>query len=254
MSPPALDIVNGSWRPGGPGLYAGIALKLVGAKPLLVGPIGYMTLATVAVEREAGLARLGYSTTSPGAVFEIRYRGDERSVEPLHQPPALDTVEVLKAVRRLYWDAVILSPLLGEEAGWLLPLLWSSARLVVVDVQGYSRAGLVDVVGGRGVHQLLHASRGEDVWGEEPWGIAVVTDGMGPIRVYTSWGEEVVVDPVGPRLSDPTGAGDAFTGLLAVMLLRGYSLGDAVERASSMVHIALSKARGYMGAGNDVLP
>lgn len=233
LSPPTLDLLPSGARPGGPGLYTGLALKKLGARPSLAGPIGYMTRETVELERSLGLERLGYHTTHPGAVFRLEYTPQGRRVHTLHPPPGMDTVEAARALSQAWWDAVILSPLAGEEAGAVLRLLWQHTRLTVVDVQGYHRAGLKAALGGAGLYQVLHASQ-EEAEDLKPAGVMVVTNGLEPIRVYTPWAQ-LRVDPVGPPLEDPTGAGDVFTGALALGLLRGMELGEAVEWAASTV-------------------
>ncbi len=239
IAPPTIDLVEGEPRPGGPGLYAGLALSILGAKPTLAGPIGVETLPAVAAERRLGLERVGYPTTRPGAVFSLTYRGQERRVETIHRPPPIDHGEILKTLTRASWDMILLSPLSGEEAGHLLPLLWQYTGLVVVDAQGYHRVGLKKVLDAPGLYQVLHAS-GQEASGLGHWGVLVETNGPGKIRLATPWASWML-DPEGPRLADPTGAGDVFTAALALGLLRGYSLPEAARKAAALVPVLLPR-------------
>ncbi len=245
VSPPTIDLIDGEPRPGGPGLYAGLSFSMLRARPILIGPVGVETLETAWAERRLGLERIGYPTVEPGAVFKLSYQGPERIVKAIHRPPPIDHVKVLEALSREFWDAVLLSPLSGEETGHLLALLWQHARLVVVDAQGYHRSGLKKVLNARGLYQVVHAS-GPEAAGLGAWGLLVETNGMGEIRLSSPW-ISGVINPVGPRLRDPTGAGDIFTATLTLGLLRGATPLEAVREAAAIVPELLPRIQEAIG-------
>ena len=253
VSPPALDIEGGRARPGGPGVYAGGALALLGHRVAAVGPVGYCTLPVASFESLVGVERLGYPVVGPGYVNELVYTGGGRIVRPLSRVPAFDPSMVARASQD-YWDAIIVSPLWGEDPGALLGLLHSSTRLLVVDVQGYARAGVEPWLLYRGI-QILHAGDGEP-WEPGSASIVVATGGPGPVRVYWRGRLEGVYRPRPWRLRDPTGAGDVFTALLLDAILSGDTLEEAVGWALDMVGPVLERVqavageRGVPGAGH----
>jgi len=231
VSPPALDLLDAGARPGGPGLYAGAAFALMGGHAYTVGPVGYCTLPVVAAERGFGVERLGYSVAGPGYVNRLVYTGRGRMVSRVHGVPGLDPGPVLAAAGRYWWDAVLVSPLAGEDHG-VPRILQGYARLVALDVQGYARGGLEPwLVAGR--VQVLHAGDGEP-WRGDAARIVTVTSGPGPVEVYVDGVLAGVYRPRTP-IGDPTGAGDVFTGILLYGLARGLSPLEAVEQALDLV-------------------
>ena len=232
VSPPTLDLIDGRCRAGGPGLYAGVTIRVLGWRAEAVGPVGYVTLESVRVERSLGVERLGYQVDGPGFVFRIEYEDSSRRVSQVGVPRVIDTSAVLSLADG-YYEAVLVSPVYGEEPGTLPPLLAGRAGLVAVDVQGYYRVGL----GAPGGERLVSLSHTGEEEGEGPSSVYVnvMTRGYGTVTVQYRGGEEFLRDPRGPRLSDPTGAGDAFTGALLVLLAEGYAVEDAVAEASEVV-------------------
>ncbi len=238
VSPPSLDIIGEGYRAGGPSLYAGAALRLLGWEAYAVGPYGYCTSHVVALEEELGIHRLGYPVAGPGLVFRIEYTGEGRRVELLHGVPGLDPQMVLHSLEDTGRpDIVLVSPLYGEEPGFL-PGLLSSRYMTLVDVQGYARRGLHALIPARGGYQVLHASR-DEVEGVPRWGLVVLTDGPGRVEAYWNGARVHEYDPRGPLLDDPTGAGDAFTALVGAGLASGYTVEESVERAEEMVPLVL---------------
>ena len=244
ISPPTADYIDGSRvRAGGPGIYAGLSALMMGASVHLLGPIGYCTVGTVSIEEGLGLRRMGYMAPGPGAVFRLVYDGATRRVYALNPPSTLDPVEVLKRVSGRMWDLIILSPLMGEEPGMLIPLLSSYSRILAVDVQGYVRSGIDPWLISRG-YQVLHGSREELGSPSLPGPLSVVTDGMNPIMVYINNMIYARVAPAGPRLGDSTGAGDAFTSAFALLLLMGYEPREAAYLSSKHVPRVLGYLQG----------
>jgi len=235
VSPPALDLVSEGARPGGPGLYAGAAFTREGGRAAAVGPAGYCTLETVRVEERLGVPRLGYTVSGPGHVNRLVYTGSGRRVDILYTPPALDPGEVAGGLA-WGWDAVLLSPLAGEDPG-VARLLEGRVRVVAVDVQGYARAGvepwlLYDRI------LVVHAGDGEP-WRPGAGRVVVVTRGPGPVDVYLDGSLAGRVYPEG-ALGDPTGAGDVFTALFLMGLLEDGDPLSAARRAVERVPEALA--------------
>ncbi|MEB3774863.1 MAG: hypothetical protein GSR86_08060, partial [Desulfurococcales archaeon] len=199
------------------------------------------TLATVSIEAGLGLRRIGYPSMGPGALFRLADDGVSRRVYAISPPGPLDPGEVLGWVSGGMWDLIILSPLMGEDAGAIIPLLSSYSRMLAVDVQGYVRSGLDPWHLPRG-YQVLHGSREELDTPRLPGPLSVVTDGMNPIMVYAGDALYARVHPAGPRLRDSTGAGDAFTAAFSILLLNGYDAGEAAHLAS--IHVP--RVLGYL--------
>lgn len=239
VSPPTIDVIGDRCRVGGPAVYAGAVFRRLGGLAYAVGPVGFRTLGTVWVERRLGVWRLGYYYGGEGLVFNIKYLGGGRRIVSLESSTnGLDPSVVLSASSGLgLLDAVLLSPLYGEEWGMLAPLLSARSRLVAVDVQGYVRAGL-DPSPTSGGAVLVHASRGE-VGEGLPILYYVETDGPGDIILVERSGMRLVARPRGGLLRDPTGAGDAYTASLLYYLLEGYPVEDSLELASEVVYSVL---------------
>ena len=232
VSPPTLDLVDGVCRAGGPGLYAGATIGALGWRAEAIGPVGYATLESARIERSLGVERLGYHVDGPGFIFRLEYEGSSRRVSQVGVPRVIDASTVLSLADG-YYEAILVSPIYGEEPGILPPLLAGKARVVAVDVQGYYRVGL-EAPGGERLVSLSHTGE-EEGGGPSSVYVNIVTRGYGAVTIRYRGGEAVMRDPRGPRLSDPTGAGDAFTGALLVFLSEGYAVEDAVAEASGIV-------------------
>ncbi len=217
-------------RPGGPGLYASAAARLLGSQTRLVGAPGQCTAATVMAEASLGARRLTPPTVSPGAVFVLMYWDRERSFLVASRPTPLDAPPA--------GETVLSSPVYGEA-----PLPVSQGLVIGVDAQGYVRAGLEGLLESRGAYQVLHYSRGELDSPPSVAGIVVETNGPGPITVYAGGREACRVPVRGPLLEDPTGAGDAFTAAYTILVARGLDPCGAAEEASRLVPEALGAAR-----------
>ena len=234
VSPPTIDLINGKCRAGGTGLYAGATASMLGWNAYAIGPYGYVSWLALRVESLLGVVRLGYIVNGRGLVFRLEYFPSGRRVYMIGDGVVFDHQEVLKSTDGVGWfDAVLVSPVYGEEIGVLPPLLSSRSRIIALDVQGYVRSGL-EVPGSGSLVSIIHS--GEDE-GEGPSNVLlrVVTSGYGSIRLFYRNKILSVLDPVGPQLTDPTGAGDSFTGALLVYLGKGYPVEDAVILASEAV-------------------
>ncbi len=230
VAPPTIDIMENGLRPGGPGLYAGYALSRLGYSVFLYGASGWLTRLVEGVEARLGLCRVGYYTPwSMGAVFRLVHdRDGNKSAVPVSRPPALDVQSVLDVVNKVYPDLVILSPVYGEDC--TLASTLGGHGMLVVDVQGYSRAGLECPLDARIVHVSVEDYGFHMLPGCQP-GIILYTLGVDGVIVADGcrWlsipGPDVILD-------DSTGAGDVFTALFSHHYLES---GDALEAAVEAV-------------------
>ena len=244
IASPTIDLVGGEIRPGGPGLYAGYALASIGYTVFLHGPLGWLTGIVEHVESRLGLHRVGFPAPwSMGAVFRLEETPGGKRATVLSMPPAFDLQAVLDTVAELAPDLVILSPVYGEDC-----ILASTiyAGMLVVDLQGYSRAGLDCPVRGA----IVHLSA-------EDYGFSSIPHCSPRILVYTLGVRgALVVDGCrwfsipGPEnvLEDSTGAGDVYTALFAhyYMATGGDAL-EAAMKARSLTPLILDDAHRTIG-------
>lgn len=250
VSPPSTDIIIGPGgrhyaRPGGPALYAGAAAAVLGYSAVAVGSWGWANACSVEAERIVGVERLSAPAPSRGAVFLIDYTsGPDRRVEALAKPPATPMGEALRAVGLVRPSAAIVSPLYGDLHPGLPVLLRGRTPLLGLDVQGFARAGILEALP-RGSADIVHAAAGEappDTL-SAVGGLAVVTSGYGPAWALEGGGKRLLFErPPGPKLEDPTGAGDAFLAMLVALIAEGLGLEEAALEASRLVPRALRLA------------
>lgn len=231
-------MIGGRCRAGGPALYAGGMFSKLGGRAYSIGPVGYVTSHVVPVEGYLGVERLGYQAGYEGLVFRIDYEGPYRRITLLTRGATFDHQAILSALREVgFVDAILLSPIYGEDWGAVNSLLHGRSRLALLDVQGYVRVGR-DPVLLRGSVGVVHGSS-DEIQGSLPAYYTVVTDGPGRIRVWRSGNLLFETLPRGGVLRDPTGAGDSFSAALAFYLLKGYPVEDAVRLASGDVYSLL---------------
>ncbi len=255
VSPPATDLIlrPGSYRrarPGGPALYAGAAAAVLGYRALAVGRWGWANACSVAAERILGVERLSPAEPSMGAVFLLDYTGPERRVEALSRPPATPLDEALRTIGSSRPPAAVINPLYGDLHPGLPALLRGSLPILGLDIQGYARAGLLEALP-RGSADIVHASAGEAPLEAlaRLGGLTVVTSGYGPAWLLGGGGRSLLFKkPLGPRLEDPTGAGDAFLALLVILMLEGLDPAEAAVEASRLVAGALELASEAAGS------
>lgn len=253
VSPPTIDIIalDGSTvvRPGGPGLYAGYALKHAGCEVSLLGPAGSETLMTARVERELGLERIGYMTPLAGFIFRLEYKGGKRRVSFSGDRSAVDPQILRSALRREDPDLLVLSPIFGELSPSDAVAACVEISHCAVDAQGFVRGGL-EVPSGV---PLLHASDDDISYDEVRKHRAKViyyTRGDGPVSVIVD-GKEFLIAGPGERLEDPTGAGDVFTALVAHFTKEGEDPSSAAIRAMGETVKVLEALRGLIGLGRE---
>ncbi|BAN89630.1 ribokinase-like domain-containing protein [Aeropyrum camini] len=241
VSPPTVDIVEvrggAVKKPGGPALYAGYAARTLGCRVYAIGPVGYDTLWTAAVESRLGVTRLGYLTASQGYVYHHKYgvRG-KRVSRILGRPEPLDPVRVLEALGRGVYTVVLLSPLHGEDSGCLASYIYSNTgSITAVDLQGYYRAYAQSWSPPTArIASLAHLS--SDDASQPPYkplaGLIIYTRGDKGGEVLGPQGVSPIPPP--PRLvEDPTGAGDVFTMVYSIMIARGETPSSAAEQAAN---------------------
>ncbi len=221
---------KGSWTmPGGPGLYGGLALRMLGFKVFSVGPVGYKTLSTMALEERLGIRRICCLQPYEGAVFELDYTMGERRTRMTGRIHAVSE-DQLSMVPRV--DLAIVSPTYGEVPPSIIPLLREKSRLVVVDAQGFHRSGLL--LSCKRCADIVHGT-GEELssTGLDAAYLTVETSGYGPISLFVG-GERraYYMGPPGPRLEDPTGAGDVYTSILSLLILHQVYPYDAAWLAA----------------------
>lgn len=245
VSPPTIDIVAIGdllvMRPGGPGLYAGFSLKIMGCEVSLLGPIGDETLKTIKMERELGLSRLWLPAPGPGFVFRLEYRDGGRRTLFTGKREVLDPQVVLSAIRILDPDILVISPIYGELSPSDAVVACSAVAHCAVDVQGFVRAGLEAPQR----VPILHASnddmRYEDVKRMRSQ-IIYYTRGSGPISALIG-GKEIDISVPPVRLPDPTGAGDIFTAIAIYLIREGEDPLSAAEIAATMIPRVLEALR-----------
>lgn len=70
----------------------------------------------------------------------------------------------------------------------------------------------------------------------------VLTHGADGAEVFTADGKHFTVKPDGEtRVVDPVGAGDAFTSVFLLGLIRGWDLGDTMNRAQSFASLVVAQ-------------
>jgi sugar/nucleoside kinase (ribokinase family) len=229
---------------------------MVGWRVYAVGPWGWETVDTTAVERDVGVERLGYQAAGRGAVFRHVYGPRGRVSEILGRPEGFRVEEVLRAVDEVRPDAVLISPVTGEEAGHAAALLAqrSDVRCVALDVQGYVRGyggswpGLLP--GARTL--LVHMSSDDEGAGEALRWVAgrhllVYTRGAGPVTIAGPGGLSASLPGPSKIVRDPTGAGDIFTAIALAEWCSGAPVEEAVARALEKTPEALEEARRTLG-------
>ena len=261
-SPPTMDYMvyedSVVPRPGGPALYSSFGASMVGWRVYAVGPWGWETMATTRVEWELGVERLGYQAAGRGAVFRHVYMGNRRFSEILGRPEGFRVDELLRAIDEVKPDAILLSPITGEESGYVAELLAhrTDVKCVGLDVQGYVRGfgGVWEAFIPEGRSYLVHISS-DDTGEEGVWravglmgsrGVLVYTRGPGPVSLIIG-GSELRLPGPARQVKDPTGAGDIFTTITLASYCESGDIVYAVKRALELTPEALEEARRSLG-------
>lgn len=248
ISPPTLDMVvfGGRFklRVGGPGLYGGLAFKMMGCDVGLVGPVGYETLRTTWVEGKLGLHRIGYVSPGEGFLFTLTYAnmGSRRFTSFSGRVQALDPTVVLGTLRDYNPQLVLISPVYGEISEGLASYICGNVVYCALDLQGFTRVNYV-LRGSR--FRVVHVSD-DDMDYEEVRGLKAsviyYTRGIRSVSVVLE-GVEHRVDGPTVIVEDPTGAGDVFTAITLYNLYRGFDPVEAARVAVKLTSRILSDIR-----------
>lgn len=241
---------------GGTATYSSLALARLFSKPLLVSRVGRdfkdRDLRLLASSADLCIARSGDPTTR----FEIRYVGSRRRLRLLSRCSPL-TEEDLRQLKGV--DLALLGPVAGEIEPALL-MRGVSNGFVAAVIQGFLRRfdadGRVSLQPSKEAPAPL--SRLSMLCGssEEVTSLAMTKDLKRALRKLVSSGPKYVAATMGsrgsllalenallaapcypvPAVVDPTGAGDVYAGVLALLL----SMGEDAAWAMSMATAAAS--------------
>ncbi|MCE4616194.1 MAG: hypothetical protein F7C09_03910 [Aeropyrum sp.] len=250
VSPPTLDLIEGPWgsesRPGGPGIYAGVAFQRAGCAVDLVGAIGHLTMETVVVEKRLGFNRVGYYESFDGYVFHHIYKAGGRVSRLVTEPRPLDIIRLLDLLRDADYNIILYSPIYGEDSGYIPQYLSSNWRgVVALDIQGYARRWKDGwAPPSKRIASIIHVSSDDSFYPSECSSyITIYTEGVRGGYVDICGGPRLGIPPPRKRLENPTGAGDVFTALVLVMLaIGGYSLKESLDRAVDLTAEVLKSA------------
>jgi hypothetical protein len=247
--------------PGGPALFAGLALRRLGYEVCCVGPFGLRVKDAVLFEQPLGITRVCCERPDEGYVMHHTYAASgERRTKVASRASPLSAEEVRSAVLRCRPDLVLVSPNFDEVPFEALSVI-GSPLITVLDVQGYAR------------------SLGEGWWDRIPPGSARLvhmSDDDGPLPVarrlsqrfeavmYTlgpggavlfSGGVATAMPARGPRLKDRTGAGDIITALVShYYIAEGLALEEAYEASQELFmkiveEAATLRSRAFLSQG-----
>lgn len=257
-------------HPGGKGANQAVAAARVGAQVTMIGTVGTdahgdIALASLTVEgvdvtrvrrvpQPTGVALIAVGprgenqiVVAPGANEELTVGdislgelGDDGVLLTDHEIPAAVTLAALRAAREAGWTP-ILDPAparaLSADVLQLGPILTPNEHELLVAI-GDDNAQAA-------VASLAERNRGPLIVTQGPAGALLVEDGRS---------QRFPGFPA-PAVIDTTGAGDAFTGVLAAWLAEGKPLGAAIQAANAAGALAVSAAgaRGGMPHRDELL-
>ena len=261
-----LDIIDESKtvKPGGPGLYAGLAALHLGYPVRIVSSIGtdypmefLEKLKNLGIDLRIKMVQ-GRTTT-----FKLIYEGDRRKVILLESGPEIP-YELIEDIDKKF--IALVSPVYKEVSLDFIKKLKKKTILLGIDFQGFVRKarsdGVVEYTWDEVCDEVsryadfIHIEESEaQGLNTDPLRIALyltdrckcpVSVTMGERGSYLAFLDEVYYIPV-PRVysGNPTGVGDIFT---AIFLLRYYETDDFID-ASRWATIAagLKVLRSYDG-------
>ncbi|GAB6148520.1 PfkB family carbohydrate kinase [Stetteria hydrogenophila] len=250
VAAPTIDLPGGGGkpRPGGPTIYAGCAGALLGCEALASGPVGLEHAGPVVeAHRRLGVRLEPIYYPGPSFVFRLTYEERGRRAELAAAPRggSIPLTLLASLLSRARPDVVVFSPVAFEVPPPAVPLaLLSGARVVAVDPQGYSR-----VLGGawpsalaRGGYTFIHYSADDAQPAGSVPGLVYYTRGAEEGAVMLNGAKLGVIPRPRRVLSDPTGAGDAFTAAVACCLAGGGDVVECAREAVSIVPEALEEA------------
>jgi sugar/nucleoside kinase (ribokinase family) len=242
---PTLDYIRGSWRPGGPGLYAAAAASLAGCRVEVLGPVGSEDLHLIAPSyRELGATLKGPLVAGCSYRFSHRYTRHGRASSIECKPSPLSASDLRLAAER--YDAVLVSPVGCEVPRDVVELaLARASRASALDLQGYARCGLLEWIEGLGGLTLIHYSSDDPIEDVSlpRGGVTAYTEGASGGQLLSPAGFQRRLPPPPRLLEDPTGAGDAFTALaICIYTVEDEDPVNAATRAVELVPKALETA------------
>ncbi len=252
-------------RPGGKGANQAVGCARLGARTYLVSAVGGDQLGSAALEalRSAGVVT-DYvyvdASTHTGTAFIVLSRdtgenmivvapGADESVRPEHVDKAFaelsSEVRVVLAQLEIPLDTVSRALLRGRERGALTILNPAPARSVGEDLLRYVdvltpnrvEASQISGVVVRDVERAFEA--GELILEKGPEAVVITMGSEGAAVVAR--GLRVHVPAYRVRVVDSVGAGDAFNSALAVALLEGKGLVEAVRFANAAAAIKTTR-------------
>ncbi len=248
-------------KPGGPPLYAGVALAALGFKVRVVSVVGedYPREALEYLESHGvDVSLVIRSRRSPTVRFTLVYEDGERKLRAT-KPPNKIPVRLVEELGRC--DVVLVSPVLGEASQALLAAARRNSKLLGADLQGFVRKlrgdGVVvlkprsEAYAAMVAADVVHVEETEAramVGGVRP-GVAaaelalrsrsllaltlgprgsILASRKGP--GYALWIGAYVPERKGEP--DPTGAGDVYTAALLAAINMGYEYKQALAFAT----------------------
>ncbi len=242
IAAPTIDVIppRSKPRPGGPTLYAGYAGRVFGCRARAVGPVGLERIhLVVEAHRNLGVDLEPVAYPGPPYSFQLIYseRGREALLVNVPSSKSLPIAVIASILTRLKPNVVVFAPVGLEVPPQVLPLATlSGASVVALDPQGYSRVfgSLWPSVLQRGSYTFIHYSSDDAQPSEAIPGLVYLTRGVEEGSIIFN-GAQIGSIPRPTRiLDDPTGAGDAFTALVACCLARE---GDPINCARVAVDI-----------------
>ncbi len=252
LASPTVDYIGGGGpRPGGPGLYGGLAARLLGYDPYVVGPLGFEDLWVIGEYRRYGIEYLGPRRPGCGYRFRHFYTEQGRVSEILCMPHPLALDEALEALMTKTYEVIVVSPVGCEVPPWILPVLASTGIPVTLDIQGFTRCygDLWEQVLTRLQGVLIVHVSSDDLPQPPRLGGSVIAYTKGLEGGLVVAGEDWISELPRPSrlVEDPTGAGDVYT-VIAAIRLAGH--GDPVRAAVEAGDIApgvLAKVKELIG-------
>jgi len=230
ISAPTLDLIGKRRRAGGPGLYGGIAAKLMGYKPAVLGPSGWDDTLALKAYLSAGIDYVG--PVLPGCAYRFKheYTSEGRLSRITCRASALGS-EALHDMSLSGHGPVVASPVGCELSPSLIGYLGNNLGLTALDAQGIVRCypeTWLGMLGSSPLASLIHLSN--DDTPELPLlrGVLAYTTGADGGYVLVDGKIHSRIPSAERPLDDPTGAGDVFTVIAAII---SWETGDPVEAA-----------------------
>ncbi|MGC9071324.1 MAG: hypothetical protein ACP5HK_01300 [Acidilobus sp.] len=234
--------------PGGPGLFAGLALRRLGYEVCNVGYYGPDLVESVRTEESIGVKRVCCIGQEGLKIRHIYDPNGTRKTTIISKPRPLTLSDLDKSLKTCGPDLVIVSPNYDEVPLDLL-MAFRSRWPVSLDAQGYFRSQQGEWLRRipEGVVKLIHMSDDDgpmDVARQLAKRFEAVLYTVGPGgAVIFSGGLATAIPSRGPRLDDRTGAGDVITALVShYYLVARLPLEDAYEASLELFPLIMEEA------------